>query len=336
MGSPRCGPIRLSVLVTCCLVAIATAQEPKYPRTNLATVYVVDPAWPKRVEGINWGEMSGIAVDARDQVWIFTRGSMPVQCYDAKGQFVAAWGGTTIGKNGSHHLRIDRDGNVWVADITDHVVQKYTPTGVLLLTLGIKGEAGRDQAHLNLPTDVAIGPEGDVFVSDGYGNNRIVHFTKDGKFVKEWGSLGVQPGQFSIPHSIAADSKGRLYVADRNNARVQVFDPSGKFLAEWRNLVVPWGITVNRKDEIWVCGSSPMQWRATDEVLGVPPKDQVFIKFSGDGRVLQLVSVPKGVDGLERPGECNWAHAIAEDSQGNLYVGDIMGKRAQKFVRRQP
>jgi hypothetical protein len=170
-------------------------------------------------------------------------------------------------------------------------------------------------------------------VSDGYGNARIVHFTKDGKYVKEWGELGVKPGQFSIPHALAIDSKGRLYVADRNNVRVQVFNQDGKLLDEWRNVVVPWGFWMTKTDEIWVCGSSPMQWRKDDSALGCPPKDQVFMKFHPDGRLLQLWTVPKGADGLERPGECNWVHCIAEDSKGNLYVGDIRGKRAQKFVR---
>src|SRR5205814_2369246 len=134
-------------------------------------------------------------------------------------------------------------------------------------------------------------------------------------YVKEWGELGSKPGQFSIPHAIALDSKGRLYVADRNNARIQVFDQSGKLLDLWNNVVVPWGLWVTKDDELWVCGSSPMQWRKEDNVLGVPPKDQVFLKFNTAGKLLQLWAVPKGADGLERPGECNWVHCIAADSQ---------------------
>jgi hypothetical protein len=180
---------------------------------------------------------------------------------------------------------------------------------------------------------MAVTPAGDVFVSDGYGNARIVHFDKNGKYVKAWGSLGSKPGQFSIPHAIAVDSKGRLYVADRNNVRIQVFDQDGKLLDVWQNLIVPWGFCITAKDELWVCGSSPMQWRKEDGALGCPPKDQVFMKFNPDGKLLQLWTVPKGADGLEKPGELNWVHAIAVDSKGNLYAGDIKGKRAQKFVR---
>jgi hypothetical protein len=192
--------------------------------------------------------------------------------------------------------------------------------------------AGRDRKHFNMPTDVAVTPAGDVFVADGYGNARVVHFDRRGKYVREWGSLGTRPGQFSIPHSIV-HSKGRLYVADRNNVRVQVFDEKGSLLDVWNNLAVPWGLFATPRDEIWVCGSSPMRWRKADKSLGCPPKDQLFLRLTPQGRPLQLWTVPKGEDGRERPGELNWVHCIAEDSKGNLYAGDIVGKRAQKFVR---
>jgi sugar lactone lactonase YvrE len=267
-------------------------------------------------------------------VYVFTRADPPVQVYDAKGKFLRAWGSKTLGE--AHHIKIDHEDNVWVADIRRHVVEKYTPDGKVLLTIGTPGKAGRDQTHLNMPTDMAVTLAGEVFVSDGYGNARIVHFDKEGKYVYEWGELGHGPGQFSIPHAIALDGKGRLYVADRNNVRIQVFDQKGKFLAQWTDLIVPWGFCVTKNDDIWVCGSSPMQWRKTDGALGCPPKDQIILKLNRQGKVLRLVTFPKGLDGLERPGELNWVHAIAVDSQGNLYMGDILGRRAQKFVVRPP
>jgi DNA-binding beta-propeller fold protein YncE len=310
-------------------LAAPRADEPKYPHVSLAATYEVDAAWPKRPKGFHWGAVSGIAVDAADNVYVFTRAEPPVQVYDAKGNYLRGWGKGSI--KSAHHIKIDHEGNVWISDIGNHVVQKYTPEGKLLLTIGTLGKAGRDKTHLNMPTDMAVTPTGEVFVSDGYGNARIVHFDKEGKYIKEWGELGHKPGQFSIPHAIALDSKGRLYVADRNNVRVQVFDQEGKFLAQWTDLVTPWGFCVTNKDEIWVCGSSPMRWRKEDVTLGCPPKDQLFLKFSPEGKLLRLVTVPKGIDGLERPGECNWVHAMAVDSKGNLYAGDIIGKRAQKF-----
>jgi hypothetical protein len=324
----------LLVLALVLSVAAALDAQQKYPPVNVATAYVVDPAWPQRPAELYWAEVPGVAVDAHDRVYVFTRATPPVQVYEADGKFVRAWGADTI--KSAHHIKIDGQGHVWIADIGQHVVQKYTPEGKLLLTLGTPNQPGRDASHLNMPTDMAITAAGDVFVSDGYGNARVVHFDKNGKFIKEWGELGSKPGQFSIPHAIAVDSRGRLYVADRNNVRVQVFDQQGKLLDIWNNLVVPWGFWVTKNDEIWVCGSSPMQWRPSDTALGCPPKDQVFMKFNPEGKLLQLWTVPKGMDGLERPGECNWVHAIAADSKGNLYVGDIKGKKAQKFLLQRP
>ncbi len=333
---PRLGPAAAVALTL--LVALAprltAADDPKYPKVNVATAYVVDPHWPQKPAEFRWGDMSGIAVDAKDNVYVFTRAEPPVQVYTANGKFVRAWGKDDI--KTAHHLKIDHEGNVWVADIGHHVVMKFTPEGKLLQTLGTRGHPGCDETHLNLPTDMAITPKGDIFVSDGYGNARIVHFDRNGKFVKAWGKLGSKPGEFSIPHAICVDGKGRLFVADRNNVRVQVFDQAGKLLDVWNNVVTPWGFCVTKEGHIWVCGSSPMQWRKEDSALGCPPKDQVFMKFNGDGKLLQLWTVPKGKDGLERPGECNWVHCIAADSKGNLYVGDIKGKRAQKFVRQAP
>jgi DNA-binding beta-propeller fold protein YncE len=323
-----------AVLALCLLAGTANADEPKYPKVNVATAYAVDPHWPQKPADVFWGEMPGIAVDAHDHVYVFTRAQPPVQVYDADGKFVRAWGRDTL--KTAHHLKIDRDGNVWAADIGHHVVRKFTPEGKLLQTIGTVDHPGKDDSHLNMPTDMAITPEGDVFVSDGYGNARVVHFDKSGRFVREWGELGSKPGQFSIPHAIAVDSKGRVYVADRNNVRIQVFDAKGNLQDIWDNVVTPWGFCMTKDDELWVCGSSPMQWRPEDTALGCPPKDQVFMRFNTAGRLLQLWTAPKGLDGLERPGELNWVHCLAVDSRGNLYAGDILGKRAQKFVRQAP
>jgi hypothetical protein len=257
----------------------------------------------------------------------------PVQVYDTSGKYLRGWG---AGIGSAHHLKIDRQGFVWLADTKNHVVQKYTDDGKLLLTIGTKGSAGRDEKHLNQPCDMAIAPNGDVFVADGYGNARVIVFDKDGKYLRQWGELGSGPSQFSIAHAIALDSKGRVYVADRNNVRIQVFTSDGKLVDEWRNLIVPWGFHMTPSDELWVCGSSPMQWRKEDDALGCPPKDQIFMKFNPQGKLLHLFTLPKGLDGLERAGEVNWVHCIAMDSRGNMYLGDIIGRRAQKFTLKNP
>ena len=303
------------------------------PGANVSTCYEVDPTWPQRPAEMKWNQMPGVTVDGKDQVWLYTRADPPVQVYDCRGKFIRAWGEGMVGA--AHYIKLDRQGNVWLADVGNHVVMQFTPEGKLLKTLGTRGEPGDGENHFNKPTDMAITTGGEVFVSDGYGNSRIVHFDRNGKFVKAWGKPGTGPGEFDLPHGIALDSSGRLYVADRSNARVQVFDQSGKFLDQWQDLLIPWGISVTKENEIWVCGSSPMA-KPEKGLLGCPPKDQVFMKFSPSGKLLQLWTVPKGADGEEQPGEVNWLHAIAVDSQGNIYAGDIQGRRAQKFVRQDP
>ena len=196
-----------------------------------------------------------------------------------------------------------------------------------------------DELHFNMPTDMAITSSGDVFVTDGYGNRRIVHFDKDGQFVKAWGSYGSEPGKFVLPHAIALDSIGRLYVADRNSARIHVFNQDGKLLDQWSNMIMPWGISINAKDEIWICGSSPHWWKRNGKYPEY--KDQVFMRFSTDGRVKQVWHIPLGDIGEDKnnpdvsrikPGEAVGVHCIAVDSKGNLYVGEIYSERAQKFV----
>lgn len=301
------------------------------PRSPSFTWYQVDPGWPNRPGGTEWGDMPGIAIDSRDRVWTFTRAEPPVQVYDTSGKFLFSWGEGVVSR--AHHIKIGPGGHVWISDIGNHTIRKCTTDGKVLLTLGTPGKAGVDETHLDKPTDMAMSPEGDIFVSDGYGNNRVVHFDRNGKFVKAWGELGTGPGEFHLPHAIAIDSRGRLYVADRTNARVQVFDQEGQFLDEWRNKIVPWGFCVTKDDAIWVCGSSPMP----SDGKGVPccpPRDQIFMKFDSQGRVLQLWTIPKGADGQEKPGELNWVHAMALDSHGNIYAGDIRGQRAQKFTVR--
>ena len=322
----------------CCLLAIAPAfaaaaepPGPAYPRVNLACCYEVDAAWPQRADHVHWGAMSGIAIDEKENVWLYTRAQPPVQIYDKTGKYLGGWGNDVIDK--AHFIKFGPDGKVWVSDVGNHVVMQFTREGKLLKTLGVRGEAGSDDRHLNKPTDMVVTPAGDVFVADGYGNNRIVHFDKDGRFVKAWGKLGTRRGEFSLPHAIAADSQGRLYVADRNNVRVQVFDQAGRCLDEWRNLLVPWGLAITKEDAVWACGSSPAGWLDGKDMIGVPPRDQLVMRLTTAGKVQQLWTFPKGEDGKEKPGELNWIHSIALDPAGNLYCGDIQGKRAQKFLK---
>ncbi|QDT46123.1 Virginiamycin B lyase [Symmachiella dynata] len=331
-------PLMLALAASSLFVGQAAAQNPTHAVTPTITEYDVDPAWPQRPETISGaGWVSGLAVDDKDQVWFFRKGPDPVQVYSASGEFVRSWGKDRF--LNPHQLRIGPDGNIWVADFGLHVVQKFTPEGELLQTLGVRGEKGDDELHFNMPTDMVITPKGDIFVTDGYGNRRIVHFDKDGQFVKAWGSYGTEPGKFVLPHAIQLDSKGLLYVADRNSARIQIFTQEGELVDQWSNLIMPWGISINKKDEVWVCGSSPHWWVRDGKAPEY--KDQLFMRFNTDGRVQQVWSIPLGDIGENKdkpdgsrlkPGEAVGVHCIAQDSQGNLYVGDIYGERAQKFV----
>ena len=307
---------------------------PNYPKVNLVSGYQVDPDWPKKPANIEWKQIAGITVDKQGRVWIANRMDPPVQVYSPEGEFLFSWGDGVI--TGAHYLRFDREGHVWSADIKRHVVRKFTEDGKLLLTLGTLDEPGEDETHLNAPTDMVVTPAGDVFVTDGYGNNRIVHFGKDGKFVKTWGKMGVEAGQLSQPHSIAMDSKGLLYVCERNNGRIQVFNQAGESLAQWRNLINPWGIYINTRDEVFVCGSTPARWTEKAN-LGNPPQDQILMKFDTTGRALELWAFPLVKDGNLEPGHLDWAHGMGIDEAGNVYFGDVNENaphhRVQKFLR---
>jgi DNA-binding beta-propeller fold protein YncE len=292
--------------------------------------YVVDPTWPAKPRDYGWAAMPGIAVDREDNVWIFTRAKPPVQVYDSSGKFVRAWTSESILI--PHHIRVDHGGHIWVTDIGSHTVQKYTQDGKLLLTIGTPGEAGCDETHFNKPTDMTILPNGDVFVSDGYGNRRVVHLDSKGKFIKAWGEEGTGPGQFALPHSIVADSRGRIYVADRENARVQIFNTDGKLLGMWDELMTPWGLYVINNDELWICGSSRFVSEESDGWIVTPPGDQIMVKLDRDGKVLLHVELPNDAVPPRDAGSVDWVHGIALDSKGNMYLGDIMGERVQKFL----
>lgn len=324
--------LRRLLLLTGCLAfvsALPAGNNPSFSLEETIVEYDVDPSWPKRPENVKpFGWVSGMAIDDKEQIWLFNKGEDPVQVYTTDGKFVRTWGKGNFVQ--PHHLRIDPEGNIWVADFGLHIVQKYTPEGKLLMTLGVRGQAGEDAAHFKMPTDMAITPVGDIFISDGYGNRRIVHYDKTGKFVKAWGEYGSKPGQFVLPHAIVVDSKGKLYVADRNSGRIQVFDQSGKVLDQWTNLIMPWGLSATKNDDLWVCGSSPHWWYRHGKYPEF--KDQMFMRFSPEGKVKQLWTIPLATKGKEKPGDGIGVHCIVEDAKKNLYVGDIYGERAQKFV----
>lgn len=299
---------------------------------DMAVGYEVDRSWPRPHAGdAEAASVSAVEVDRSGAVWTLQRGRVPVQVFDADGKLIRSWGEGLFRK--PHGLALDREDCVWITDIGAHTVTRLSPDGEPQLQLGTPGEPGNDATHFNQPTDVAIASDGTVYVSDGYGNNRVVIFDRDGNYLKQFGEEGAKPGQFRLPHALVIDAQDRLYVADRSNARIQVFDAQGTFLAQWRNLVVPWDLALAPDGAILACGSSPMRWPRGPQIgvpLGIPPKDQLVMKLDASGRVLELWTF---AEGAKEPGALDWVHGLGVDASGNLYLGDIEGHRVQKFRR---
>ena len=321
-----------SIVLLCSLGAtLALAQTPAhvppYPRIDTAIGYKAEAGWPKeKAPGAEWGAMSSVAIAPDGNIWTFNRGKIPVQVFSPEGKLVKFWGQDAGLFKNPHTVRFDSAGGLWLVDTLTHTVRKFSPDGKVLMTIGSPNEPGLDQTHMNQPNDVAFASNGDIYVSDGYGNDRIVVFDKSGKYVRSWGKLGSGPGEFSQPHSLVLDSKDRVYVADRNNARIQIFDAKGKFLTEWKNIITPWALAITKTDELYVCGSSPTLWSdvpATQAMLATPPKDQLFMKLDTEGRLKQLWMVP---------GEITWIHSIAVASDGKIYAGEVRGNRVERFI----
>lgn len=251
-----------------------------------------------------WGPLASVTADSSNRVVVLRRSFPSVLVFGPDGVFHSSWGreGLLSGR-GAHGSRIDREGHLWVTDTDYHLVYKLSVTGDILLVVGRKGVAGdnRSQDAFNRPADVVVAPNGDFFVADGYGNSRVVKFSKDGRFLKIiGGSKGNASGQFDLVHSVAIDSRGRLLVGDRNNARIQVFDLEGKFLEQWTGLGKPYGLHITR-----------------DNTLYVADADGGTITISKNGRALEVIR------DLGRP------HWVGMDGTGALYMADVRG-----FVKR--
>ena len=229
---------------------VLTASFAEEPSSKSVPTYKVVAGWPEPSSPIKLGQVSAVATDASDRVFVFHRGEPPVVVFDRDGKYLRSWGEGLVKK--AHGLRIDREQNVWTTDVGHHLVRKFDHEGTLLMTLGREGMPGAGPDRFNQPTDVAVTPSGEFFVSDGYGNSRVVLFSKDGRYLKEWGTKGKGEGQFNLPHAIVLDPDGRIYVGDRENDRVQVFDPQGKFLAQWKEGGAPYGLFLTADRRLFV------------------------------------------------------------------------------------
>src|SRR5438309_3010760 len=298
--------------------------------------YSVIHGWPILPDGMVLGQVSGVAVDSHNHVFIFHRAenswatdktkpisSPTILCFDgASGRLLASWGETRFLE--PHGLRVDRHDNVWVTDRALQQVFEFSHDGKLLLTIGTERTAGVDATHFNLPADIAFAADGSIYVADGYGNNRIAKFSPDGKFLLDWGRKGSEPGEFNLPHSVAVDAQGLVYVADRSNARIQVFDGNGKFLKMWKSdeLGRPWSLTIGPDNLLYAVDGGDLK--------PVPPDRGQILKLDLMGIILAKWSRFGNYDG-----QIYWGHELAVGIDGAVYVGDVYhGMRVQKFVPR--
>jgi DNA-binding beta-propeller fold protein YncE len=265
----------------------------------------------KLPDTIKLDKCSGVGVNSKGEVFLFHRGKHPIIVLDSTGKYLRSWGDDVIGS--AHGLRIDQDDNVWVTDIGNHQVLKFSPAGKQLLALGKAGTAGDGIDEFDQPTDVAFGSKGEIYISDGYGNSRVMKFTPNGGFLTQWGKAGDGPSEFDTPHTIVVDHKGRVVVGDRENDRVQVFDESGKLLEIWPGFA-PFGLALDQQGNLFVADGR------ANKVLRLNAKGKVVGSWGEEGNA---------------PGQFQLPHMLATDAKGNLYVGEILGKRFQKLIRRQ-
>ena len=297
--------------------------------------------WYQLPAGRAMGSTSSVAVDAGGNIWVVDRcganscaGSdlAPIMEFAPSGKLLRNFGAGMFVF--PHSLTIDRDGNLWITDgqgrdSKGQQVFKMTPEGRVLMTLGKAGVAGDGPDTLNQPNDVAIASDGSIFVSDGHspqrGNARIIKFSKDGRFIKQWGGHGSAPGQFEVPHTLAFDSQGRLFVGDRANNRIQIFDQEGNFLAQWKQFSRPSGIAIDRHDVIYVTDSE-----STDkEGYGHNPgwKRGIRVGSARDGSVNAFIPDPSPGTAITSDAE-----GITADADGIIYGAEVGPRDVKKYV----
>jgi sugar lactone lactonase YvrE len=299
--------------------------------------------WFQLPGGRTMGSTSAVFVAPSGHIWIAERcganscaGSNlpPVLEFEPSGKLLRSWGeGMFVFPHG---ILIEKDGTIWLTDGQGangkgQQVFKLSPEGKVLMTLGKAGVAGDGPDTFNQPNAVAIAPNGDIFVSDGHnvgrGNARVVKFSKDGTFIKQWGGHGSASGQFEMPHTLAFDSKGRLFVGDRGNNRIQIFDQDGKYLEEWRQFSRPSGIYIDKNDVMYVTDSE-----STDrDGYGHNPgwRRGIRVGSARDGTVTAFIPDPS-------PGTAvtSAAEGVAVDAQGTIYGAEVGPKDVKKYVKK--
>jgi hypothetical protein len=283
--------------------------------------YRVAEGWGELPPGYSYGDSAAVCVDSKDIVYVFTRGAHPVIVFDRDGKFLRSWG-EDIGFVNAHGAAIGPDDMLYLTDDFGQTVRKCTPDGKVLMTIGTPKVAAPPFSGkpFNRCTHTALSPTGDIYVSDGYRNAAVHKYSPDGKLLFSWGEPGTGPGQFNLVHNIACDDDGWVYVADRENHRVQVFDGNGKYETQWNNLARPCGLFVTHgKSPIAIIGELGPESVATltREAPNLGPRVSIV---SAKGEVLaHLGSAPLG----EAPGQFIAPHGIALDSLRDIYVAEV-------------
>jgi len=271
--------------------------------------YRVDADWPSLPPGTHFAEVSAAAVDKAGNVYVFHRGEQPIRLFSPEGKLLRSFGKGLF--TNAHGLRIDPDGNLWAADSGSHIVIKLSPQGRVLLVLGRRNQPALARERFDRPTDVAFAANGDIYVADGYGNSRVVKYSKDGDYLLEWGKRGVGESEFNIPHAIITDPAGRVYVADRENFRIQIFDADGKFIEQWTHVGSPFGLDRTSDDSLFMADGY------NDHILKLSPDGKILGSIGRHGRA---------------PGRFDVVHHLAVGPLGAVYAAEIVTLRVQKFT----
>jgi DNA-binding beta-propeller fold protein YncE len=318
--------------------------------------YEADERWAKVPPGRGWTEVAGVATDSRDRVYVFNRGEHPVMVFDRDGTFLTSWGEGLFAR--PHGIVIGPDDAVYCTDDLGHSVRKFTPDGLLLLPLagsGTPSDTGATSMDyrtilqagppFHYPTNVALSPEGELYVSDGYGNARVHKFSADGRLLFSWGEPGDGPGRFRLPHGIAVDRHETVFVADRENSRIQLFTADGTYLSEWTDVARPCHVFLDGAGNVYVAelGFRAGMWPGTTAPADAPG-GRVSI-FDRHGNLQARWGSGRSPCA---PGDFFAPHGICVDSRGDIYVGEVVmsagGSRGlvsttchtlQKFTRKE-
>ena len=283
--------------------------------------------WGNLPKGWSYKEATAVAVDSKDNVYVFNRGEHPMIVFDRDGNVLRTWGEGVFTKPGSkvgagpHGVAVGPDDSVYCADNGDHTVRKFTPDGKLLMTLGVKDRPAPAMSGdpFNGPTHLAVDRRnGDLYVSDGYTNARVHKYSPEGRHLFSWGESGKDPGQFNIVHNIATDDDGWVYVADRENQRIQVFDSNGKYEEQWLNLSRSACVYVDHRGTRLVYVGEHFSGIETNSMaMRLGPR--VTILDTKGNVLVRLGDMPYS----EEPGRFNAPHGIAVDSRGDIYVAEV-------------